>query len=155
MIRHYPVFLILFIFIYSCSNSHNHWYEERFFAVYSEGEERGLYFTLYNDNSYKICNDDGKVAECDTGKFKLNHDTLTLFNLSRRFPLKSNKLLIILYNEQDSTFWKWKYSKFLGVGTWQDFKWLDSVRGKGDVYQLNDSNQLIQNDFHFIIDTER
>jgi len=87
-----------------------------------------------------------------TKKQRTAKDTLTLLDLTKEIPLKSHRLLVIRYDEQDSTYWKWKYTEVTGISKWQDPRFRDSAMGgTGDVYQLNDKNELMKDELHFII----
>ena len=99
-----------------------------------------------------ICNSGGIGESCYTGEYLLNGDTITLKNLDKEIPLKSNRLLILRYNKQDSTFWKFKYDNPLL--TWQEWKRRDSIMdNSGDVYELDMNNKIIKdkNNSHFVI----
>lgn len=153
-----PIKVYLFPLLFSvtfnsCSHSDKHREEGKIFhAGPSSGGIGALYFGLYNDNKYQICNSGGLGQDCYSGNFILNKDTLTLIKLTKEVPLKSNKLILIRYAEQDSSFWKWKYAKSIGVSTWLDFKWRDSAMGgSGDVYQLNERNERMKDELQFVI----
>jgi hypothetical protein len=152
-IKLYLSSLAFILTLSSCSHSDTHREEGKIFhAGPMSGGVGALYFALYDDNTYEICNSGGIGQECYSGNFKLDKDTLTLPDLNKKIPLKSNKLVLIRYAEQDSSFWNWKYSKSIGVSTWRDFQLRDSaVGGKGDVYQLDDSNKLMKDESYFII----
>jgi hypothetical protein len=149
----YLIILSFTISLDACSHSDKHREAEKIFhAGPSSGGIGALYFALYTDKTYQICSSGGIGQDCYSGNFNLKRDTLTLIELNKEISLKSNKLLIIRYAEQDSSFWNWKYTKSIGVSTWQDFKRRDlSLGGTGDVYQLNDRNELMKDESHFII----
>lgn len=152
-IRFHLIILIYSILFTSCSNSDKHREEGKIFHAGPSANGIGsLYFALYDDDTYQICNSGGVGQDCYTGNFNLSKDTLTLFELNKEVPVKSNRLIIKRYFEQDSTFWKWKYAKSIGTSTWVDFKWRDSaLGGTGNVYQLNDKSELMKDEAHFII----
>jgi hypothetical protein len=52
-----------------------------------------------------------------------------LHALNKEVPLKSSKFLIIRYAEQDSNYWKKKYSS--NSYAWQESKSLDSMKWFG------------------------
>ncbi|MGC4104062.1 hypothetical protein [Ferruginibacter sp.] len=123
-----------------------------FHAGPSTGGIGAMYFALFNDHTYQLCNSGGIGQDCYTGNFELHRDTLTLTNLDKKIPLHSGRFIIKRYAEQDSSYWNWKYAKNIGISTWQDFRSEDLImEGIGDVYQLNDSNQLMKDDIYFII----
>jgi len=145
---------LLFIFttvIFSCNDT----FREKgkiFHAAPPDNSVSGnLYFGLYKDGTYTICNVSGIGQDCYSGDFKLDGDTLTLINLDKRVPLKSNRFLILEYKSLDSSYWKWKYKG--NPNPWQRLKWGDSILSLGDVYQLDSSNNLINNEnaYHFLI----
>jgi hypothetical protein len=148
----YISILIIALMLSSCFSSDTHREEGKIFhAGPMSGGIGALYFGLYNDNTYQICNSGGIGQTCYSGKFKLDKDTLILLDLNKNVPLKSDKLLIVRYNDQDSNYWKWKYSRV--PNSWQHLKRQDSINGLGDVYQLDKNNKLMndQHDEHFII----
>jgi hypothetical protein len=140
---------IVTLLLYSCLSSDNHREESKIFhAAPSTGGIGALYFALYDDNSYQICNSGGIGQDCYSGRFELHKDTLVLLDLNKEIPLKSNQFLIIRYSEQDSNYWKRKYS---GTSySWQDSKRIDTSNGLGDVYNLY-RGKLVNDDDHFII----
>jgi hypothetical protein len=145
--------LILVLIISSCSSSSDthREYGKIFHAAPMSGGIGALYFGLYDDNTYQICNSGGLGQECYADKFKLDKDTLILLNLNKDIPLKSNRLLVVRYAEQDSNYWKQKYID--NPNTWEELKQKDTTNGIGDVYQLNNNNKLFSEtrDIHFII----
>ena len=160
--RHPSFVLIISLIISSCSTFTDSHREEGkiFHAAPMSGGIGALYFGLYNNNKYQICNSGGLGQFCYSGEFKLSRDTLTLLALNKEIPLKSNKLLILRYTEQDSTYWEWKYSKQykdfssdrkLGRWIWRDFQGGDLALGEGDVYQLDTNGIRIRSEYHFII----
>jgi len=154
--------LAIVLLIGSCTSSPGSHRENAkiFHAAPMSGGIGALYFGLYNDNTYQICNSSGLGQDCYSGKFKLDKDTLTLLDLNRDVPLRSNKLIIVRYNKQDSTYWEWKYSRqyesfssdrTLGKWKWQEFKNADMVLGEGNVYQLAPNGIPIKDEYYFII----
>ena len=120
----------------------------------------GLSFGLYKDHRYLIINSGGIAAFKYSGLYTLKGDTIVFNNLSKDVPIESNRLLILRYDQQDSTYWEWKYSRIykerisdptLGKWSWEQFKWGDSVLGQGDVYQLDSNNLPINTAYHFLI----
>lgn len=157
-----PVTIILLLLIfgisfYACSHPEKPDDKgEVFHAGPSSGGIGGLYFVLNNDHKYQICISGGIGQDCYSGAFSLSRDTLILNKLRQEIPLKSNRLIIVRFAEQDSAFWKWKYEESIGGSTWQDFRSSDlAVGGLGDVYQLNDKNELLRDDLHFTIRLDR
>jgi hypothetical protein len=148
----YFFIITLTITLSSCSTSEHREQGKIFHAGPSSGGIGSLYFALYDDKTYQICNSGGVGQDCYSGKFSLIGDTLTLIDLDNAIPLKSEKLLILRYAEQDSTYWKWKYEKSIGIWTWEHLQWRDlAIGGIGDVYQLNDKNELMKDECYFII----
>jgi hypothetical protein len=150
----YNSILTLVLVTGSCTSSSDTFREEGeiFHAAPPTHSVAGeLYFGLYNDNTYEICNNGGLGQDCYCGKFKLDRDTLTLLDLDRNVPLKSNKLFILRYAEQDSMYWKRKYRN--NPSSWQDVKWHDTINGLGAVYQLDNNNRLLNDtkDDYFLI----
>lgn len=146
--------LTLALTVSSCTSSSDTFREEGeiFHAAPPTNSVAGeLYFGLYKDNTYQICNSGGLGQDCYSGKFKLNKDTLILLELNKNIPLKSNKLLIIRYTKQDSSYWKWKYSN--NPNSWQALKSDDIIKSSGDVFQLDLNNRLMNNlqDDYFVI----
>jgi hypothetical protein len=120
----------------------------------------GLSFGLYKDHRYLIRNSGGLGAFEYSGLYTINGDTIVFNNLSKDVPVESNRLVIFRYEQQDSTYWEWKYSRIynerksdpkLGKWLWEQFKSGDSVLGQGDVYQLDKNNLPIKTAFHFLI----
>jgi hypothetical protein len=154
--------LTLILIISSCSSSSDTHREHGkiFHAGPMSGGISALYFGLYDDNTYQICNSGGLGQDCYSDKFNLHKDTLTLLDLNKDIPLKSNRLIIRRYSTQDSTYWEWKYSrqykeytsdKTLGKWVWQEYKRSDMALGQGDVYQLDTNNIVLKSEYHFII----
>jgi len=87
----------LFFSCFSFSDVHRE--EGKLFhaSIPNSGAVGGLYFGLYNDQQYQLCSTGGIGQTCYTGKYTLNNDTITLFDLSNQIHLKSNKLLIKRY----------------------------------------------------------
>jgi hypothetical protein len=145
--------LIFILIISSCSSSSDTHRENGkiFHAAPMSGGVGALYFGLYDDGTYQICNSGGLGQECYSGEFKLNKDTLTLVGLNKHVPLKSDKLLILKYSELDSNYWKWKYKG--NPNSWERLQWRDTVLAIGDVYQLDDTDRLMNDktDYHFLI----
>ena len=129
----------------------NEKYNTIFHAGPSDGGIASLYFVLYSNNKYKICASGGIGETCETGSFILNNDTITFQNFNSKIPIKYPRLIIFRYNNQDSSYWKWKCSENK-VATWQDFKWMDSAfGGTGDVYQINKDGIVAKEEDHFVI----
>lgn len=110
-----------------------------------------LYFALYDDHTYRICNVGGIGQDCYSGNFEIVGDTITLQNLDKRVPLPSNRLLILEYKDLDSSYWKWKYKE--NPNSWQRLQWQDTVVASGDVYPLASDNSLVRGGAsdHFLI----
>ena len=60
----------------------------------NEGAVGGLYFGLYNDNTYQICATGGLGETCHEGNYLLKEDTLVLLNLEESYTLQSHRFLI-------------------------------------------------------------
>ena len=71
----------------------------------------GLSFGLYKDNKYLVVNSGGIGSFEYSGLYTVNEDTIVLNNLSKDVPMESNRLVIFRYDQQDSTYWEWKYSR--------------------------------------------
>lgn len=140
--KHLFSILTSVLIISSCSSSSDKHREEGkiFHAAPMSGGIGSLYFGLYDDQTYQICNSGGLGQNCYSAKFNLQNDTLTLLGLNKDIPLNSNRLLIIKYNEQDSN-------------SWQDLKRQDTANSLGDVYQLDSKNKLLDGKYeeHFVI----
>jgi hypothetical protein len=99
MKRHFLPFLLL-VSISSCIPSGDvHREEGKIFhaSIPSSGAVGGLYFALYNDDTYQVCSIGGIGQKCYEGQYTLHQDTLVLMNLSKEIHLKSNRLLISRY----------------------------------------------------------
>ncbi len=126
--------------------------EDKLFHAAPQGNGIGsLSFALYNDHRYQIMNSGGIGADYYSGNYVTKNDTIILENLSKESSLKSNRLLIFKYDKQDSSFWDWKYPAKKEISNWRDFKWHDSIMGEGDVYQLDENNKPLKDEYHFII----
>ncbi len=148
----YNSILTLALIISSCSSSSTHRESGKIFhAGPPTGGIGALYFGLYKDGTYQICNSGGLGQDCYSGDFKLNKDTLTLLDLNKNVPLQSNRLLILRYKDLDSNYWKWKYKD--NPNGWQRLQWQDTVLATGDVYQLDSNNDLMngKTDDYFLI----
>jgi hypothetical protein len=110
-----------------------------------------LSLALYKDGRYQIINSGGIGAYNYSGNFKVSGDTIILENLDKESSLASNRLLIYRYDEQDSSFWLWKHSKSIGVWEWRDFKEQDSMKEKGNVFQLDKDNKPTKDKPYFRI----
>jgi hypothetical protein len=152
-IKLYLLILSFTISFGSCSHSDKSREDGKIFhAAPSTGGIGSLYFALFNDKTYQICNSGGIGQLSYSGNFILKKDTLTLIALDKEIPVNSNRFLIKRYADQDSSFWNWKYSKAMASFTWQYLKLRDTVTGNtGDVYQLNDNNELMKDATHFVI----
>ena len=105
-----------------------------FHAGPNESGFGGTFFSLYKDNYYEFCDGDFMNPGCYSGIYKLDGDTLTLEKLKLNDHVKSNRLIIYRFSEQDSTYWKNKYPK---SDNWKESKESDSLRGfEGDIYEL-------------------
>ena len=116
-----------------------------------DGSIDGLNIELYNDNTYTIMHSGGLGANFHKGSYTLSGDTITLHDFKKLGPLERSRLLVFRYEEQDSTYWIWKYSNSIGAATWDIFKAGDYHMGKEDVYQLNEHNIPLRNSYHFAI----
>ena len=145
-------FSMVTIFI-SCSSPEVFSEQDKIFhGGSSTGGIGSLYFALYKNNRYQVCNSGGIGEDCYSGNFELKNDTIILLNLDKQVPLKFNRLIILRYNKQDSSFWKMKYSN--NHFPWQDLKQNDSMLGgSGDIYQLDNRNKIVwdKKQNHFII----
>jgi hypothetical protein len=119
-----------------------------------------LSFSLYKDQRYLIINSGGIGSSEYIGSYALYGDTILLYNLNKEVPLESNKLVIYRYEQQDSSYWEWKYSrlyksftsdKTLGKWDWTQYKSGDKALGEGDVYQIDANGIPIKEPVHFII----
>lgn len=120
----------------------------------------GLSFGLYKDHTYLIRNSGGIASFEYSGSYDLNGDTIIFHKLSKQIPLENSRLIIYRYDQQDSTYWEWKYSKIykelssdktLGTWSWQRFRSGDLALGDGDVYQIDTSGIPNSSAYHFII----
>lgn len=111
-----------------------------------------LSFALYNDGRYQIMNSGGIGAFYYDGKYIMSGDTIILKDLDKESSFKSNRLLIIRYKEQTDSFWRWKHPDI------KDNKWQlqiakipkDSGWASGEVYQINENNQLMRANYFYI-----
>jgi hypothetical protein len=137
---------------FACSQHKKEFKEENkiLHAGPSSGGIGSLSFELYNDSTYRISNSGGIGEDVYTGTYSIKNDVITFNNLDTTSSLKHNRLLIFRYSEQDSLYWKNKYPN--SFSKWQDFKSRDSAMGGyGDIYQIDDNNQITANETHFII----
>ena len=120
----------------------------------------GLSFALYNDHRYQVMSSGCLFAFTKSGTYDLVGDTIILNGIDKHENFKSKRLLIFRYDQQDSTYWEWKYSRIyksfkanrkLGRWLWEDHKSGDAAIGEGDVYQINENGEPIENAYHFII----
>jgi len=146
-------YLALGMSFISCDHSDKHREEDKIFhAAPSKGGIGSLYFALYKDNTYEICNSGGVGQNCYSGAFILKRDTIIFYKLNKEIQLSSNRMIIKRYAEQDSTFWIWKYKISSNVSKWLEFKELDiAMGGIGDVYVLNTENEPLKEGTHFTI----
>ena len=146
-------FVSLVYNILSCAESEKPFKEEdKLFHAAPQGNGIGsLSFALYKYNRYQIMNSGGIGADYFSGYYKVKGDTILLENLSKEISLKSPRLLIFKYNKQDSSFWNWKYSEHIAITNWQTFKSNDFAMGEGNVYQLDENNKAMKDEYHFII----
>lgn len=112
-----------------------------------------LSFALYNDSRYQVMNSGGIGASYYEGKYSVSGDTIILKDLNKESSFKSNRLLIIRYRDQNDSFWRWKHPDI------KDNKWQlqvaktpqDSGWASGEVYQIDEKNQLMRDaDFFYI-----
>ena len=101
-----------------------------------------FYFALYKDSTYQICASGRIAQDCFSGKYDLKGDTILLLNLNPEVNLKYNRLLILRYGQADSSYWKEKYPN--NTTPWQTLKLNDSINGLGDVYQVDNYNQILR-----------
>jgi hypothetical protein len=112
-----------------------------------------LSFALYNDNRYQIMNSGGIGASYYQGKYRVSGDTIILEDLNKESLLKSNRLLIIRYKDQTDSFWRWKNPDI------KDNEWQLQITktpqtsgwASGEVYQIDENNQLMRNSSCFYI----
>ncbi len=145
-------FLLLLIIFSSCDSIDKRFEEENktFHAAPSTSGIGSLYFALYKDNNYRICNSGGVGENCYIGKYLANGDTITLNKLNIESSLKYNRFIIKRYSEQDSSYWKWKYIR--SNRPWSELKELDILMGgTGDIYQIDKKNNIAQYEYSFII----
>ena len=113
-----------------------------------------VYFQLFTDSRYYICNSGGIGEDCYTGIYELHNDTIILENLDKGSSLKFNRLIIYRYYNQDSNYWKWKYPHL--SWEWWELKRRDSIlESTGDVYQINNKNNIEKNETFFNIRFDR
>jgi hypothetical protein len=151
------VILFLTLGIFSCKDKAKR--EEKVFhaAPMDAQSIGGLSFALYNDSSYTILNSGGIGFSSHKGSYTMAGDTITLHNFVKQGLFKRHRLIVIRYDEQDSTYWMWKYSdlfgkpRSLGRTLWQDLKAGDYHMGEGDVYQLDENNRPIRDGYYFNI----
>lgn len=144
--------LTLALVISSCSSSDTHRESGKIFHAGPPTAGIGaLYFGLYKDGTYQICKSGGLGQDCYSGNFKVSNDTLTLVDLNKDVPLLSNRLLVLRYNNLDSSYWIWKYKG--NPNSWQRLQWQDTSLSLGDVYQLDSNNDLMngKTDYYFLI----
>ena len=156
--RAFQLLNILFIVsllygISSCAENKKPFREEdKIFHAAPQGNGiASLSFALYSGNRYQIMNSGGIGADYFSGIYSLKGDTIIFNDLSKGSSLKSNRLKIFRYNQQDSTYWIWKHAKSLRHRNWQVFEEQDKQIGDGDVYQLDGKNKPMIDEYHFII----
>ena len=151
MIRKFP--FALMIIINSCfPHSDNHREDGKIFhATAAAGGIGQIYFGLYKDKTYQICESGGIAQECYEGTYTLNKDTITLTGLKNESYLTYNRLVICRYKNQDSSYWKWKYHR--KNLNWEFMRQQDLMMGnEGDVHQLDHQNRLVFDPaYHFNI----
>ncbi len=144
--------LTLSLLFFSCGGFEKEFKDEDkiLHAGPSTGGIGSLSFALYKDSRYRISNSGGVGEFIYAGSFTIMGNIITLNKLDKESSMEYNRLLISRYNEQDSVYWKNKYGN--NAGSWQDLRKQDSaLGGTGDIYQLDDNNQIAQNEAHFII----
>jgi hypothetical protein len=147
------IYIVLFLTagILSCKDNSMR-KEEVFHAASSETQSiGGVSFELYNDSSYTILHSGGLGFTSYKGSYSIAGDTITLHNFEKQGPFKRNRLIVIRYDEQDSTYWMWKYNNSFGAATWEVYKSGDYHMGAGDVYQLDENNLSLRDEYHFTI----
>ncbi|TMI73475.1 MAG: hypothetical protein E6H09_06890 [Bacteroidetes bacterium] len=145
-------FFAAFMVFSSCHHiGDTHRQENKIFHALMSNEMGDFYFGLYKDSTYQICASGRIAQDCFSGKYDLKGDTLVLFNLNPEVNLKYDHLLIMRYGEVDSNYWKEKYPN--SSSSWRTLKLSDSTKGLGDVYQINDYNQILRdsNESRFVI----
>ena len=141
--------LSLMTLFFSCTSPVNE-KDEIFFAGGASGGIGGIYFALYKNNKYEVCETGGIGKTCYYGNFKLSDDTITLLNLSKDCYIKNNRLLICRYKDQDSTYWQWKYPR--NAKQWSVMKRRDlDLSNVGDVHQLNNQNRVVLDPTYYFI----
>jgi hypothetical protein len=146
-------FVVLFVAagILSCRNNSKR-KEKIFHAASSETQSiGGLSFELYNDSTYTIIHSGGLGFTSHKGSCTIAGDTITLHNFEKQGPFKRNRLIVLRYAEQDSTYWMWKYNNSFGAATWKVAKGRDYHMGEGDIYQLDENNGPLRDEYHFTI----
>ena len=141
------IFILLVLYgISSCRESKKPFREQDkiFHAAPQSNGIGSLAFALYNDNRYQIMNSGGIRADFYSGTYTIKGDTIVLNNLPKESSLKSNRLKIFRYNQQDSSFWIWKHVKSLGYWNWKAFEEQDKQLVYGNVYQHNNNNRTMK-----------
>jgi hypothetical protein len=120
-------------------------------AAPSSGGIGSLSFALYNDYRYRISNSGGFAEFIYSGTYSVNDNVITFNDLDRSSSLKYNRLLILRNTEEDNLYWKNKYPPS-SLLMWENLRRQDSIKGSnGEIYQLDDYNQIATNETHFII----
>lgn len=144
--------MIFFIpLFFSCNSNPNFEEQDKIFhASGASGGIGGIYFALYKNHQYQICESGGLGETCCSGNYILAGDTIKLFNLSNKCYIKNTRLLICRYNQQDSSYWQWKYPKHLK--DWADMKKHDlNLDNSGDVYQIDNNNKLVLDPTYYFV----
>jgi hypothetical protein len=107
----YFLSLCLLLLSYSCKQKEKEFTEKDkiLHAAPANGGISSLSFGLYKDGRYKISNAGGIGEYIFTGNYLINNDTIIFNDLDTESSLNYNRLLILRYNKQDSSFWKSKY----------------------------------------------
>lgn len=122
-----------------------------FHAFGASGGIGTIYFSLYRNHKYKICESGGIDEICYYGTYDFFGDTILLHGLSNNSYLKYNRLLISRYAKQDSSYWKWKNPNH--ADQWAVMRESDLAMGNsGNVHQLgNDNKPVLDPTYHFVI----
>ncbi|MBL0155176.1 MAG: hypothetical protein IPP93_17535 [Chitinophagaceae bacterium] len=146
------IFFLLSTILLSCNSGHEYTEQDKIFhATGASGGIGGIYFALYKNHKYQVCETGGLSEKCYDGDYTIAGDTIILNNLSKDSYIKNNRLLICRYNQQDSAYWQWKYPAH--VNDWSYMRESDLSFGNiGDVHQIDINNTLLlDTTYYFVI----
>ena len=145
------LYLILITVLTCCSLNQDFDAKNKIFhAAGASGGVGGIYFALYKNNKYEICESGGIGETCYEGNYTVIGDTIILEELSEKSYIKNNRLLICRYDKLDSTYWQWKYPT--NANHWRDMKWRDlAMDNSGDVHQMDNQNKLILDPTYYFV----